>query len=135
MTSRRFTALIIMVCAIGMIAGIVVSMNACAYGEFAKPVCRHNALFAAATWGDIKGDNVKVVLGPTDRINKTTGKVYWHAQAQAFVNGQWEWLQVCADNTICIGDREAFYPDRRMTVVQFMNWIASENPVLIRGIY
>ncbi len=48
-------------------------------------LCRHRALYQAISFHDLTDAPVRIAVGPSDEGV--------HAQAQARVNGKWEWLE------------------------------------------
>jgi hypothetical protein len=62
---------------------LCVWLQACA--TTVEPVCRHKAVYQAISFHDITGDPVRIAVGPSD--------IGAHAQAQALVDGKWEWLE------------------------------------------
>ena len=69
-----------------------------------KPVCRHDAVYAALTVGEEYP--TRIVVG----VNSSSG--IRHAQAQAFIRDQWRWLAV-SNGYIVIEEsmRPDFVPD------------------------
>jgi hypothetical protein len=63
---------------------LAVWLQACATTSV-EPNCRHMALYQAITFHDLTGAPVRIAIGPSDEG--------LHAQAQAKVNGKWEWLE------------------------------------------
>jgi hypothetical protein len=59
-------------------------LQACATATV-EPSCRHLALYQAITFRDLTGAPVRIAIGPSDEG--------LHAQAQAKVEGEWEWLE------------------------------------------
>lgn len=53
---------------------------------YVNGVCRHNAMYNALVLGDVAHKKVRIAWGPT------SFKGINHAQAQAFVDGEWRWL-------------------------------------------
>lgn len=106
---------------------------ACVHTQTVEPVCRHHALYAAVSWGDLRDEPVKVALGPTSRKIPGSDEVFWHAQAQARVDGKWEWLEVGYDNTVYVGDRDNFQPTKYMSALEFSMWLIRGNPNLFKG--
>jgi len=58
-------------------------LQACATAV--EPVCRHKALYQAISFHELTGAPVRIAVGTSDEGT--------HAQAQARVNGKWEWLE------------------------------------------
>ena len=58
-------------------------LQACATAV--EPVCRHKAVYQAISFHDLTGHPVRIAVGPSD--------IGTHAQAQAQVDGKWEWLE------------------------------------------
>lgn len=52
-----------------------------------QSVCRHQAVYAALVYGEHY--QTKIDFGPTQR-----DPYIWHAQAKAFINGEWVYLTV-----------------------------------------
>ncbi|MCP4348796.1 MAG: hypothetical protein GY795_25235 [Desulfobacterales bacterium] len=77
------------------------------------PACRHNAVYQAVTFGDQSGSPVRIAVG-----RSTVDKYIRHAQAQAYVNGRWEYLKMY-DSSIGVGSKEPFKPVSYYTVTDF----------------
>lgn len=127
MDDRQFNSFIILFCTLGM--GICLILMSCFTTPDVQPVCRHEALFAALAWGDLRDDKVRIAIGKTGRTIRDSGKPEWHAQAQAFVNGKWEWLDVNC-TVVSIGEKDRFAPSRYMTAAEFAMWLINGNPNL-----
>jgi hypothetical protein len=94
---------------------LVCLLISCA-GTKVIPVCRHKAVYTAISYGDIENKKVRIVVGPSHIIDN---KWIFHAQAQAYVNGSWEWL-VLDYGEVGIGNLEHFQPKYYYTVQEFM---------------
>ena len=70
--------------------------------------CRHRAVVTALTAGETH--EVRIMTGPA--------RVGAHAQAQAKIDGEWQWLNING-NRVDICDQEPFTPDRAWTVKEF----------------
>ena len=68
-------------------------------------VCRHQAIFAAIVFGDFYP--VRVAVGP--------GRNAWHAQAEAYIQGEWRWLMK-SGNAVQVGKRDVFTPIYHLTL-------------------
>ncbi len=77
------------------------------------PACRHNAVYQAVTFGDQSGYPVRIAVG-----RSTVEKYIRHAQAQAYVNGRWEYLKMY-DSSIGVGSKDPFKPVSYYTVNDF----------------
>ncbi len=64
-----------------------------------KGVCRHEAIYAARVVGEIY--KVRIAVGPS-------GPNTTHAQAQAFIDGKWEWLHAQGDS-VYLSTQDAFF--------------------------
>ena len=71
---------IITLCITGSLLCLYLLLSGCTAKYVATPVCRHQAVYAAVTFGDIKQVPTRIAVGPT------------HAQAQAYVDNEWQWL-------------------------------------------
>lgn len=98
---------------IGIAAALVLFMG-CAV-KYVEPVCRHKAVFCALTWSDLEYVPVRIAVGPsTVRDGRS------HAQAQARVNGKWQWLVVSGD-VIAVGEQDWWFePVRHCTVAEMI---------------
>ena len=72
-----------------------------------EPVCRHKAVLAAITAGEYFP--VRIASGP----NYTGGR---HAQAEAKINGIWEWLSIGSNNLVYVSGQDNFNPDEYSSV-------------------
>jgi len=103
--------------------GIIISMCVLIFGCSATftPVCRHNAVLAALTVGEQYP--VRMVWGNTPKpgIDKA-GKLYnAHVQAQAFINGEWCWLQVTG-GMVQVGSKDNYNAWNVMSVKEFIDF-------------
>jgi hypothetical protein len=78
--------------------GVVILAAGCATSF--QGVCRHESLYAAAVVGE--SYLVRIAVGKSDMGT--------HAQAQAKINGQWEWLKVSWPN-VAISTQDKFSPN------------------------
>jgi len=81
-----------------------------------EPSCRHMALYQAITFHDLTGAPVRIAIGPSDEG--------LHAQAQAKVNSEWEWLE---QGTFGVGTGHkdmvpGFEPNRYSSVEDFLKY-------------
>ena len=77
-----------------------------------QPICRHNAVYAAITWSDLKKQPVGISVGHTDSGTK-------HAQAFTLNSiGKIAWLQII-NGRVVIGQQHNFCPYKFMTVSDF----------------
>lgn len=77
-----------------------------------QPVCRHNAIYAAITWSDLKKRFVGIAVGNTNSGTK-------HAQAFTLNSkGKPVWLQII-NGRVIIGQQHNFCPYEFMTVNDF----------------
>lgn len=83
---RTWACLFFFVASWGILAGCAGAVERDSSVSVAA-VCRHSAFFAATTWADLTGEEVRVQWGPgaADEC---------HAQAQALHEGIWRWLSV-----------------------------------------
>lgn len=96
-----------------LLAGIgMMMLVSCAGQEVYVPACRHNALISAVIVSE-QYQEVRIDFGPTD------GGV-WHAQAKAFISGEWVWLQV-ANGRVYLGRKERFDALNSYTVKEYMD--------------
>jgi hypothetical protein len=91
--------------------GFLVRLHGCAT-QSVQGVCRHNALTAAETWENMTGDDVRILTG------KTPGGI-GHAQAQAFIKGEWVWLSVSCTPVEACNVQDNFMPDKVWDVGAF----------------
>ncbi|MBW1742835.1 MAG: hypothetical protein JRJ47_05315 [Deltaproteobacteria bacterium] len=90
-------------------------LQACA--TTVDPLCSHKALYQAITFNDLTGAPVRIAVGPSHRGD--------HAQAQAQVDGKWEWLEG-DDFGVVTGymDRvRGFEPNQYVSVESFLNYM------------
>ena len=85
---------------------LAVWLTSCAHSMQAK--CRHTAVFAALVYGEQYP--VRIAVGP--------GKSANHAQAQAYIDGEWTWLQVRDGPEE--GKQERFRPTRYYNLEGFL---------------
>lgn len=131
MNAKRFNEIIILVCLLGM--GIcAILLDSCALPPQVDPVCRHEALYAAVSWGDLRNEPVRIAIGPTNKRINGTDEFWWHAQAQAKVNGKWEWLEMNCSNVV-VGSRDDFMVKKYMSAMEFSVWLIRGNPNLFKG--
>ena len=83
-------------------------------GKTYVPVCRHDAVYHAITFSDIGGHDVRIAIGPSREYGVN------HAQAQALIDGKWEYLEYGFDGRIQTGRQDSFYPEKYISVKQFM---------------
>jgi hypothetical protein len=105
---KRFILLSIIVVLSG------VWLQACATAV--QPSCRHMALYQAITFRDLTGAPVRIAIGPSDEG--------LHAQAQAKVDGEWEWLEQGRFG-VGTGHRDmvpGFEPNRYSSVEDFLKY-------------
>lgn len=75
-------------------------------------VCRHEAIYAAIVVRDDVGEkNVRIAEGPS-------GPTTTHAQAQVFINGEWQWLHAQVDQ-VYLSTQDRFTPVRYLTIEVF----------------
>ncbi|MBW1744361.1 MAG: hypothetical protein JRJ47_13180 [Deltaproteobacteria bacterium] len=89
-------------------------LQACATAV--EPSCRHMALYQAITFRDLTGAPVRIAIGPSDKG--------LHAQAQAKVNSEWEWLEQ-GKFGVGTGYKDmvpGFEPDRYSSVEDFLKY-------------
>ena len=78
------------------------------------PKCRHIAVYEAITFGDQSDCPVRIAVGKS-----TIETEKWHSQAQAFVGGKWEYLEIYDNTYIGVGVRESFDPEAYYSVDDF----------------
>jgi len=102
------------------LAGVLIlAIMGCAT-HYYKPVCRHTAVLAALTVGEKYP--VRLMWGYTELGFDKNGSLYnAHVQAQAFIDGQWVWLQVIG-GTVQTGPMDNFKPDNELTVREFIDF-------------
>ena len=83
-------------------------------GPEVMPVCRHKAAFAALTYGE--QFPVRIAIGPSDRSEN------YHAQAQAYIEGQWVWLET-GNTLITTGSQDTFNPIRYFTFDEYLKQV------------
>ncbi|MCP4345342.1 MAG: hypothetical protein GY795_07430 [Desulfobacterales bacterium] len=68
------------------------------------PLCKHNAIYQAVTFGDQSGYPVRIAVGQSklDRNKR-------HAQAQAYIDGKWKFLRIY-DSSVGVGKKDYFEP-------------------------
>ena len=83
---------------------ILVLLMGCAGPQvIGQQMCRHNALINARIAQE-KGYEARIAVGPPG-----------HGQAQAFINGKWEWLCL-EDGWTVTCEQDKFFPNRFYTV-------------------
>jgi len=81
------------------------------------PRCRHNAIYQAITFSDLTGCPVRIAVGPTPIPGIA------HAQAQAFVDGEWKWLTQ-GPNGIGTGFKYPFFTVKEyVSVEEALHWL------------
>ena len=68
------------------------------------PLCRHNAVYQAVTFGDQSGYPVRIAVG-----RSTLSQSKRHAQAQAYISGKWEYLKIY-NSSVGVGSKDFFKP-------------------------
>lgn len=81
-------------------AGILISL----YGLYGctkpyKSLCRHTAPLSVEVFAE-KGYKTRIVTG------RVKGKNFWHTQGQAYIDGEWKWLQVSPWPEVFVGEME-----------------------------
>jgi hypothetical protein len=69
--------------AVLVVVGILILATSCAH-QVVYPKCRHYAIMQALVFGETFP--VRIAAGPS-----ASGT--WHAQAQAYIDGEWKWLE------------------------------------------
>jgi hypothetical protein len=93
-------------------------LQACA--TTVEPVCSHKAIYQAISFQDLTGAPVRIAVGPSNKGD--------HAQAQAKVDGKWEWLEG-NDFSVSTGymDRvRGWKPERYVSVEEFLKYFGYE---------
>lgn len=90
-----------------------------------KGICRHSATYAAVVYGE---------RYPV-RICGGTRYGYAHSQAQAEIDGEWEWLQVSFP-TVYVGSKDRWFEPN--IVIEAREWLRhpqlrAENQPGVRG--
>jgi hypothetical protein len=101
-------------CLAGALILLSVCLQACATAV--ETTCRHRALCQAISFHDLKGVPVRIAIGPSDEG--------LHAQAQAKVNGKWEWLEQ-GEFGVSTGYKDVvpgFEPNRYASVEDFLKY-------------
>ena len=79
------------------------------------PVCRQSTVYTAISWSDLKGDRVRLVVGPDN-----TRPGLWHSQTQAFVDNKWVWL-IQKGKMVEIGQQDYWFtPELYYTTNEFI---------------
>ncbi len=68
------------------------------------PLCKHDAVYQALTFGDQSGYPVRIAVGQSN-LHKNKR----HAQAQAYIDGKWEYLRIY-DSSVGVGKKDRFNP-------------------------
>lgn len=93
---------------------LTVWLQACATAV--KPVCSHKAVYQAISFQDLTNYPVRIAIGPSNEGD--------HAQAQALIDGKWQWLEG-DDFSVSTGymDRvRGWKPDRYVSVEAFLTY-------------
>lgn len=93
----------------------VLLLSACATPTHV-PLCRHKAIYQAVTFGDQSGCPVRIAVG-----RSALDKRKRHAQAQAYINGRWEYLRIY-DSSIGVGKKDYFEPVAYYNVDDFRRY-------------
>ena len=101
--TTKLPLLLLVLCCFGIAPGCMDS--------YWKPVCRHNAVYAAITAGE--DVPVRIARG-------VTGKAKWHAQSQGLIDEKWCWLGV-KNGWIVITEQDRFYPIEYYTLQEYFN--------------
>lgn len=91
-----------------LVALLVFALAACAPSQVG--VCRHRAVYSAIVMSE--SYPVRIAVGDAG-----TGR---HAQAQARINGNWQWLKMGPDYWVTVGDQESFTPDQYYTLQAYV---------------
>ncbi len=102
--------------------GIVLASLLLGCATSVQPVCRHDAIYQAMTFSDLTGCPVRIAIGYTTRSNKV------HAQAQAFLDGEWIWLRQTAPVSVEAGSQDSFEPKTHVTVKGLVNRLKIADP-------
>ena len=89
-------------------------LQACA--TTVEPACSHKAVYQAISFHDLTGHPVRIAVG---RSNKGD-----HAQAQARIDGTWEWLEG-DDLSVSTGYKDKVWgwkPQRYVSVEEFLRY-------------
>lgn len=105
-----------------VVALILISLMGCT--PVISPKCRHYCILQALTFGEKYP--VRIAVGLTSKPKMG------HAQAQAFINGKWVWL----DNDralVSVGTKSTdFYPYKFVTIKEALTWSKIEEHTSIR---
>lgn len=88
--------------------------------EFHKSVCRHNSVLAAIVFGE--HHKVRIAHGHAYYRNGERIKNMNHAQAQAFIGNNWEWLEVNNGYVFVSTMDWWFKPSKYVTVNEALKW-------------
>ena len=89
-------------------------LQACA--TTVEPACSHKAVYQAISFHDLTGAPVRIAVGPSNKGD--------HAQAQARIDGTWEWLEG-DDLSVSTGYKDKVWgwkPDRYVSVEAFLTY-------------
>ena len=86
----------------------------CAH-SLGEMVCRHEATVCALVAGEKYP--VRIVLGHSKKYSG----ISQHAQAQAYVNGKWEWLHLCGDDVLIVEKDNHFDAFNYWGISDFLN--------------
>ena len=92
----------------------------CLSGESREAVCRHKAVIAALIYGEHYP--VRIVYGPTDNQE-------YHCQAQALIDGNWEFLDITPSQVfVSTGKQDNFTIIAQYGVKKFLDifWFQRE---------
>ena len=97
-------------------------LTGCAFNRATvQPVCRHIAIHHAMSYSDLTGSPVRIALGHSTLSNNL------HAQAQAFVGGEWRWLDQ-GPAGVEVGTQDEFLPKEYVKVQDLVDLLSITNP-------
>lgn len=92
----------------------------CATAPTFRSKCAARAIYAAVTIGLQKDSKIPVRIA----YGKTSNPGTTHVQAQAFIEGKWEFLKIIGPNKIGIGKKyKSFNIKRYVSVETFSKWL------------
>jgi len=90
------------------------------------PVCRHKVIYCAMLYSDLRGVPVRLAVGY--RFSSDGCSYGLHTQAQAYIDGKWQWLVM--DREVCmVGGKDlGFRPEYYIPLTPaFLFWIKDES--------
>jgi hypothetical protein len=120
---RREAKYLIFAAKAALAAGMISAAAGCAHVHEWQPVCRHKAVLAATVAGEDLHP-VRIQIGEMAAGGR-------HAQAQAWIRGEWRYLEFDGV-AVWTGEKDAgFEPDRDLTLLEALaRWHAG---MLLKG--